>query len=109
MPLVRKLSIPSKLQHLEILICENEDWHFSLDDLAANDAFEAVILALHETGILRSVTFTLTTEGRNTCEEQLTWKDTIGGKFGELKLLGILEYRFNQPSVIYPRQPFNHV
>ncbi|KAL4254555.1 hypothetical protein AB1N83_014404 [Pleurotus pulmonarius] len=108
MPLVHKLSIPSRLQHLEVLICDNEDWHFHLNDLAANDTFEAAILALHEGGSLRRVTFTLTTERRNAWEEQLTWKDTIGDKFSELKLLGILEYRFNQSSVIYPRQPFNH-
>lgn len=102
MPLVLKLANPSKLQHLEILISENEYWHFHLDDLAANVDFEADILDLHENGSLRRVTFTLKMKDRNAWEEEQV-EYTIGEKFRKLRLLGILAVRLNQPSAIYPR------
>lgn len=98
--LTERLAIPSKIQHLEIVLPINVpfDLHNAENSITETiDDFESFILDLHDNGSLRKLTFTF--------EPMCRDKRGVGlvDWFVKLKPLGILDIRVDSYSELLPK------
>ena len=88
--LSKRLAIPSKIQHLEIVLPY-------LRDAETIDDFESFILDLHDNGSLRKLTFTFTSTHRDEPRGA-----GLADRLTKLGPLGILDVQEKAYSILHP-------